>query len=47
MIPDRAETGVVDIFWLPQGAGGHSVRLDGRPDRGRDVSRRDLTVYAG
>ena len=26
---DRSEPGV-DLYWLPLGAGGHSVRLNGR-----------------
>jgi hypothetical protein len=28
--PDEPATGGVDLYWLPLGAGGHSVRLNGR-----------------
>jgi hypothetical protein len=28
--PELAATGGVDLYWLPLGAGGHSVRLNGR-----------------
>ncbi len=29
-MPDRASGSSIDLYWLPLGAGGHSVRLNGR-----------------
>ena len=37
--PDRVETGAVDLFWLPLGAGGQSVRLNGRVYEGISALR--------
>jgi hypothetical protein len=35
----RGEMGAVDLFWLPLGAGGHSVRLNGRVYEGLSALR--------
>jgi hypothetical protein len=37
---DSARTGTVDLYWIPLGAGGHSVRFNGRVFEAIEATRR-------
>jgi hypothetical protein len=37
---DSARTGTVDLYWIPLGAGGHSVRFNGRVFEAIEAARR-------
>jgi hypothetical protein len=42
---NRGEASAVELFWLPLGAGGHSVRLNGRVYEGLSALRRHRRAH--